>query len=174
MLLEFVATIASAFGAAGVVMMLNILVGRRLPGWSIPAAAGLGMLAFAVWSEYSWYGRVTAQLPDGVVVASVNETTAWYRPWSFFAPQVNRLIAVDHRFDRRNPAVPGQVLTNSVLMARWEPSRQFGAVFDCVDSRRADLMDEVVFGENGTLDGVVWVQLESDDAVLNAACVEEG
>ncbi|WP_407353206.1 hypothetical protein [Luteimonas sp. R10] len=170
MLLEFIAIIAAGFGLGGVVLALNFLVRKRLPGWAMPAAAGAGMLAMAVWLEYSWLHRVTATFPDEVEVASTNELRVWYRPWTYVVPQTSRLIAIDHRFDRRNPAMPDQVLTQVLLVARWEPSRQFGAVFDCAGRRRADLVDEVVFGENGAPLNARWIPLAEDDGLLRAAC----
>lgn len=170
MLLEFIAIIAAGFGLAGLVLMLNVVVRKRLPGWAMPASAGLGMLAMAVWLEYSWLDRVTAQYPAEVEIASTNEVRAWYRPWTYAVPQVNRLIAIDHRFDRRNPAHPDQVLTQVLLVGRWEPARQFGVVFDCAGGRRADLVDQVRFAEDGSLVNAPWRALQPDDPVLRAAC----
>ena len=170
MLLELVAIVAAGFGLAGLVLVFNILMRKRLPGWAIPAAAGAGMLAMAVWLEYSWLDRVTATFPDQVEVASTNELRVWYRPWTYVVPQTSRLIAIDHRFDRRNAALPDQVLTQVLLVARWEPSRQFGAVFDCGGRRRADLVDEVVFDESGSPRNARWIALADDDSLLRAAC----
>lgn len=170
MLLEFIAIIAAGFGLAGLALMLNVLLRKRLPGWVMPASAGVGMLAMAVWLEYSWLDRVTANYPQEVEVASTNAVRAWYRPWTFVVPQVNRLIAIDHRFDWRNPAHPDQVLTQVLLVGRWEPSRQFAVVFDCAARRRADLVDQVRFGEDGSLENAQWRVLREDDPVLRAAC----
>src|SRR3546814_10738443 len=101
------------------------------------------MLLMAVWLEYSWLERTTTAFPDGVEVASTNQVRSWYRPWTYAVPLTNRLIAVDHRFDRRHAGVPDRVLTRVILAGRWEPMRQYGVVFDCNLDRRADLLDEV-------------------------------
>lgn len=170
MLLEFIAIIAGGFGLAGLVMTLNFLVGKRLPGWAVPAAAGAGMLAMAIWLEYSWFERVTSSYPEGVEVASTNQTRSWYRPWTFVVPLTNRLIAIDHRASRRNPSHPDMVLTQVVLAGRWEPTRQFGAMFDCTGHRRADLLDQVVFEEDGTLRNASWHALDPADPMLRTAC----
>ena len=170
MLLEFIAIIAAGFGLAGIALTLNFIVRKRLPGWVVPAAAGLGMLAMAIWLEYSWFERATSAYPDGVEIASTNQTRSWYRPWTYVVPLTNRLIAIDHRFDRRNPAHPDMVLTQVVLAGRWEPSRQFGAMFDCAGNRRADLLDQVVFEDDGTLRNATWHALAADDPVLRTAC----
>ncbi|MBS7457095.1 hypothetical protein [Coralloluteibacterium stylophorae] len=170
MLLEFVAILAAGFALAGIALTLNVLLRRRLPKWVVPASAGAGMLAMAIWLEYSWFERVTANLPQEVEVVSTNRLRAWYRPWTYVVPQVNRLIALDHRFDRRNPALPDQVLTRVLLLGRWEPSRQFGVVLDCAGARRADLTDEVAFAPDGGLAGARWIALPVDDALLRGAC----
>ncbi len=170
MLLEFIAIIAAGFGLAGIALSVNIALRRRLPQWIVPAAAGAGMLLMAIWLEYSWFDRTTATFPEGVEVASTNQVRSWYRPWTYVVPLTNRLIAVDRRFDRRHVDRPGQVLTRVILAGRWEPTRQFGAVYDCNAHRRADLLDEVELDDNGGLKNAQWVQLRADDAVLRTAC----
>ncbi len=170
MLLEFIAIIAAGFGLAGIALSVNIALRRRLPQWIVPAAAGGGMLLMAIWLEYSWLERTTGTFPEGVEVASTNEVRSWYRPWTYVVPLTNRLIAVDRRFDRRHPDRPGQVLTRVILAGRWEPTRQFGAVYDCNAHRRADLLDQVELDDSGDLRNAKWVQLSADDAVLRTAC----
>ena len=70
MLLDLIATLAAAFGCAGLALAARLISRGRLPRWIVPMSAGLGMLLFSVWNEYTWFDRVTAQLPETVVVAS--------------------------------------------------------------------------------------------------------
>lgn len=170
MLLELIAIISAGFALAGLALMLNFILGKRLPGWIFPAAAGVGMLVMSVWLEYSWLDRITATYPAEVEVVSTNNVQAWYRPWTYVVPQVNRLIAIDHRFERRHPARPGQVLTRVLLVGRWVPARPFAVVFDCATRRRADLGDEVKLADDGSLVNAQWRTLGDDDPVLEAAC----
>lgn len=170
MLFELIATLAAGFCLAGLALTLRWLLRGRTPAWLVPAAAGLGMLSYAIWSEYTWLDRAEASLPEGVVVASHNEVRAWYRPWTYARPLSDRLIAVDRRESRRNPALPGQVLTRVLLMGRWAPTHAVAAVFDCEGKRRADLVDGVRFDEAGALQGAQWIPLPAHDPVLLAAC----
>jgi len=170
MFLELIAILAAGFGLAGIALSINIALRRRLPQWIVPAAAGAGMLLMAIWLEYSWFERTTGTFPEGVEVASSNQVRSWYRPWTYVVPLSNRLIAIDSRFDRRHADRPGQVLTRVILAGRWEPTRQFGAVYDCIGHRRADLLDQVELREDGSLGNATWVQLSADDAALRIAC----
>lgn len=170
MFLELIAIVAAGFGLAGIALTLNFIAGRRLPKWIFPASAGAGMLLMAIWLEYSWLERTAGSFPQGVEVASTNQVRSWYRPWTYVVPLTNRLIAVDRRFDRRHADLPGQVLTRVILAGRWEPTRQFGVVYDCQRHRRADLLDQVELADDGRLENASWVQLPADDAVLRTAC----
>lgn len=173
MLFELIAVFASGFCLAGLALTLRWLLRGRTPVWLVPAAAGLGMLSYSVWSEYSWLDRVRATLPATAEVVSTNEVQAWYRPWTYVVPQVNRLIAIDRAELKRNPAQPGKVLAGVMLMGRWEPTRKIGVMFDCVEAKRADLLDGVQFDESGALQGARWIDLDAADPLLAAVCRED-
>ncbi len=173
MLFELFAALAAGFCLAGLALTLRWLLRGKIPAWLVPAAAGLGMLSYAVWSEYSWADRVRATLPPTAEVLSSNEIQVWYRPWTYAVPQVNRLIAVDRAEFKRNPEHPGKVLASVILMGRWEPTRRVGAMVDCGARRRADLLDGVRFDEAGDLVDARWIDLPEDDPLLAAACREE-
>ena len=170
MLLEFIATIALGLGVAGLIMALNLLLGRRLPRWFVPAGAGLAMILFLVYLEYSWAPRTAAQLPEGVIVTSKSSQTMWYRPWTYVRPLSLRMVVVDTRRNRTHPAWPERVMTTLVLFERWMPTREVPVVFDCERQRRADLHARVELGEDGRLDGADWISLDADDVALRSAC----
>lgn len=172
MFLDFIATMAAAFAAAGIVLVLVRVVRLRLPKWILPFAAGAAMIGYAVWSEYSWFPRVTAALPDSVVVASRNEATGWWRPWTYAAPLTSRFIAVDRASIRSHSAVPGQRMVNVLLVARWQGTVTVPVLYDCEAARRADLIDGAEFGTDGSVVGAEWRELPADDPVMRAACSE--
>jgi len=173
MFLELVAVIVAGFAAAGLMMTLNFIVARRLPRALIPIAAGLAMIGMAVWSEYNWFERNRANLPDGFEIVVTNESRAAWRPWTYLYPFTDRFIAVQPDAAMTNPAAPGQVLVELFVFGRWAPIARVPVLVDCAGSRRADVIDGIEFSDSGTVEGADWVELAADDPLLAVLC-EEG
>jgi hypothetical protein len=169
MFLELIAAIAAAFAAAGLALALNRLSGGRLPRWAMPAAAGAALLGYAVWSEYSWYGRVSGALPEGVRVTYANEARALWRPWTYLAPVVNRFVALDTDSIRRNPDVPHQRVADLYFYGRWSPRRGVQVVVDCREGRIAPL-PTAEFDDAGAAVRAAWEAPLPGDRTLEAAC----
>ena len=170
MLLELIATVVLGLGAAGLVMALNVLSGKRLPAWMIPAGAGAAMLAFIIFMEYSWAERTRDGLPEGVVIASISSESMWYRPWTYLRPLSLRMVAVDTRRNRHHPDQPQQVMSTVLLLGRWMPVHEIPVVFDCATKRRADLHAGVEMLADGSLANADWRSLDADDPALEIAC----
>jgi len=170
MLLELIATVVLGLGAAGLLMALNVVSGKRLPAWLIPAGAGAAMLVFIIFMEYSWAERTRNGLPDGVEVASVSSESMWYRPWTYLRPLSLRMVAVDTRRNRHHPDRPQQVMTSVLLLGRWMPVHEIPVVFDCAGNRRADLHAGVELLEDGSLANADWRRLDAADPALEVAC----
>ncbi len=174
MLLDFVAAIAAGLGAAGLMMGLRFLSGQRLPMYWVSGLAGVAMISMMVYLEYSWAGRTIEQLPEGVVVTAESQEAMWYRPWTYAKPLTLRLVAIDTRRNRHHAQQPQQVMTTVMLLGRWLPIREIPVVYDCQNQRRADLSAEVMFGDDGTLVGASWMELEENDRALAIACANMG
>jgi len=174
MLIDFISTLSVAFGVAGVLLIANLVVkrltGQPLPKWLIPAGIGAGMIAFGVWNEYTWYSRVSGQLPEEVVVAAAPPERAWYRPWTYVVPLKLRFAAVDRGAMVRSTADEDLAVAPVFLVERWAPTRQVTVAFDCAGQRRADLGPGAEIGQDGTLDSVDWRAVGPDDALLKTAC----
>ncbi|HEU0220649.1 MAG TPA: hypothetical protein VFR34_00355 [Paracoccaceae bacterium] len=170
MLVELVSTLALGFGAAGIVLLLNRLLGRRLPRWSLPAAIAFSVIGYQVWLDYSWFGRTAAALPEGMeVTVAVDEPAPW-RPWSYFFPQIVRFAAIDAGGARRHEGQPDLRIADLYLFQRRGPAVTVPQLYDCGHGRRADLGDGVAFGPDGAPQGAVWTDLAPDDAALRALC----
>lgn len=170
MVLELLAAVVAGTALAGIVMIARLVLKDRLPRWSVPAAAGLGMLAFTVWNEYDWSRRAEASLPEGVAIAWRNEERTAIRPWTLLAPTTTRLAAVDLRNPLTHPDAPGQVLVRVVMFGRFVPGAEIPVVFDCAEGRSAELRGGGAFAEDGRIAEAAWRDLPQDDPVLRTAC----
>ncbi|WP_170324633.1 hypothetical protein [Ruegeria arenilitoris] len=170
MFLELIGTIFAGFAFAGVVMVLNKLTGGRLPRWAAPVAAGLGMIGMTIASEYSWYDRTVETLPDGMEIVQEVESRAFYRPWTYAVPFVDRFAAIDTVSVRTNEQVPQQRLVDMYFFGRWAPISKLPVAVDCASNSRASLADGVEFGDDGHLINVDWLSVEDGDPIIEATC----
>ena len=171
MLYEFIAAIVAGLAIAGIATGLRWLSRGSLPRWMIPAAAGLGMLSYAIWSEYSWFNRLTNTMPPEIAVTWQHEDRSPWRPWSYYKPVIDRFTAIDTRSVQRHQDQPGNVMVDVIIAARWQPSARLKTVYDCNAKRRADLLGEgVAIADDGAIIGAVWADLPVDDPALVVAC----
>ncbi len=173
MFLELVATFVVGMAAAGVVMLVKRVTGGLLARWAIPACAGAAMIAYTIYSEYNWYTRTVANLPEGMEIATTVEKKAVYRPWTYITPYIDRFAAVDVATAMTNEELPDYKIVSVVFMGRWSPVSKVRMLFDCVGNRRVDLVEGRDLGDDGlpTNEGA-WVPLEADDPLLTTACKE--
>lgn len=165
MLFEFIATLALGGGVAGLAMLLRKLSRGHLPKWITPAAAGLGMLAFTIWSEYNWFPRTLAGLGPNAEAVQTVDRSQWWRPWTFAAPVTTRFIAID---PDRTQIKDGTAFTTLFLLSRWQEGLAVPAAFDCAAGLRADQVTGL--GDEGALAEANWITVGVDDPALRAAC----
>jgi len=170
MFLELVAAIVAGVAAAGVVMILNKLLGGRLAKWLMPVVAGLTMLGVTIANEYGWFPRTKAALPSGFTIAETVESKAYYRPWTYIVPYVERFAAIDGQTIKTHDERPGWKLAELYLFGRWAPVHKFPILADCPGQRRAALTDGVGFDEDGGIEGVNWVPVSAPDPILTTIC----
>lgn len=165
MFLILVAVIFAGLAGAGAAMIASRLSGGRLPRWTVPAAAGVAMLAATIASEYAWYARVSASLPDGIHVVQVAKASAPWRPWTYLQPLTTRFVAVDTGSVRPNADDPALRIVDLYLYARWAPVQGVQVAVDCTQGRRADPARD---GAGPT----IWRDVGPNDPVLRAACAD--
>lgn len=170
MFIELIATVFAGIAAAGLLMLVNIALGRRLPRWLTPVAAGLGMIAATISNEYTWYGRTADALPEGMKVAVTVEEQSWIRPWTQAWPYTERFVAIDTGNAMTNENLPGQVLTDLYFFGRWAPVNKAPMLFDCTAHRSALLIDGADFAQGGTVSDAQWQPLPEDDPILGIVC----
>ena len=171
MFFELIAAFAAGFLGAGLALVAGWLSGGRLPRWLMPVMAGVGMIGYAIWSEYTWFDRTAAAMPPGVEVTFVNEVSAFWRPWTYALPVVDRFAAVDTASIRTNPDVPDARIADMLFAQRWMPNRLVPVMFDCAGGRHAPLAT-VTFTPDGGIGEGLWSRAGPDDAALSAACAK--
>lgn len=173
MAVEILAAIVAAVAMAGIGLMLRKLSGGRLPRWIVPVFAGLGLLGFTVWSEYDWFSRVSAQLPEGVIVVAAEESSSPLRPWSFVAPMTTAFIAMDTRATVAHPDAPSLRLVQLYSFVRWQNTSDGFMIVDCANARQVLVAEGVTVTPDGDLTGGTWTVAGPDDKVQTAACKED-
>jgi hypothetical protein len=170
MTLELVAAIIAAVGMAGIALGLRRLTGGRLPKWSVPLAAGLGLLGFTFWNEYSWYVRVSAQLPAEMAVVWQARDGQILRPWTYAVPLTTRFVALDRREIALNRDLPDLRMATLYSFARWQPMQSALVAVDCAKRQLALMVEGAVISPQGQLTGAVWTAPAADDATVTTVC----
>lgn len=170
MALELLAAIIAAVGMAGIAIAIRKLTRNRLPKWIVPAAAGLGMIGFAVLSEYGWYGRSATSLPEGVTVLRAEKGSSPMRPWTFFAPITLKFSALDGRAASVHPANENLRMARVFHFERWAPTRDSMLIVDCSEGRQVAVTAGVEIDISGNLTGAEWQSGEAD--VLGPVCTK--
>ena len=163
--LTLLAALAVAVLAACVAFILRRLTGL-FPRWIIPASAGLAMLGFTLWNDYTWFGRIVAGLPDSVRVADTFGSGNVLQPWSLLVAPVSRFRAVDLASLTRVSAEPEIRHVAVFLVARFAPTFVAPQLFDCTRGARAD----AVPGADALPSEGAWTPLEPADPLLRAVC----
>lgn len=165
MFFELIAVFVAGFAGAGAAMLLRKATGGRLPRWLVPLGAGAAMLIATISSEYSWYGRTAAALPEGMAVAQTVESRALWRPWTYAFPLTDRFVAVDVKGLRENEQTAGLYLAEMAFFGRWKPVTQVQIMVDCTGHRRAD----PTLGDGAE---PVWRDVGPEDPVVRTVCAE--
>ncbi len=164
MIWELLATVFSGLGAAGLVMGIRVFF-KRLPKWFVPAGAGLGMLFFQVYSEYTWFDHTRSLLPASTVVVAEAPETAFYKPWTYYQPQILKFIAVDAT-QTVKIGDSGQVLqTNLYFFERRMSAKTLPVVIDCQNQLQTHYLQEAELS-----DPKAWGKTEYTDKIVQVVC----
>lgn len=165
MFLELIATFCAGLGAAGAMLLLGF-VWKSMPRWLVPAVGGLGMILFTIWSEYSWGGRTIDGLPEGLQVIETHADTYPFKPWTYAFPQTTRILAVDTSSTQTNEEVPGVVLVDLYLFARWRATGMIPQLINCNTAQWADVTDDSL----EDAETANWHDLGEADPLITAVC----
>ncbi|HOV04762.1 MAG TPA: hypothetical protein PLJ34_03025 [Hyphomicrobiales bacterium] len=170
MLMNLIITFLIGVGVVGTLHGIFRILGRKAPRWLLPAAAGLAMIGYQVWNEYTWFSRTTALLPETIVVGQAYAQPSVFKPWSYLIASTDRFSAIDRAKVRRNPNAPGYVLAEVLLVSQLAETVTTLQIFDCEMPRRADIAASTTFGEDGLPTNPEWIELAADDPLRAIAC----
>lgn len=159
-------------GAAAALFTWLFFRTRRqpMPRKLLPLVVGAAMLAYGIWSEYSWSSRTAAALPAGVVVIDEIAESHLWKPWTYLFPEVSRMIAIDRNGMRRNERFPGLVMVDVVLLERWLAARQVVQIIDCPNARIADATATAELTEGALPPAGDWAELRRSSSLYRAVC----
>lgn len=106
---NLVATVFAGLGAAGIALAIRSLTRKKAPKWIIPVFAGLGMMAYQVYIEYTWFDHMKSRLPAEAEVVSTQSHSTWWRPWSYVLPQITSFTVLDRQSIERQSTDQGEV-----------------------------------------------------------------
>lgn len=170
MLFNLVGVIVAGIAAAGSIMLVFRIMRRRPPRWLVPVAAGLAMIVFHLWNEYTWFDRVAGGLPEQVVVAEHYTYESALQPWTLVRPRINRFAAVDRSTIRRNEQAPGYVMADVLLVGRLDPTARVTQLYDCQAARRTDIGASTKVDERGLPVDATWIDAETDRNLFRLIC----
>lgn len=166
MFFELIATFAVGIGAAGLALVLGHLSRGRLPRYAAPIVAGIAMLIYAIWSEYTWANRTMSTLPESVEVVSEVKEARFWKPWTYVVPQVTRMMVLDRAGVQTNPTAPSILLADIYLFGRWAVPVKRPQLVDCANAARADVSEAALADPSQA----EWITVGEDDPVIEALC----
>lgn len=154
------AMIVAGFLFAGLAMPIKMFY-KKTPKWFIPIMAGLGMMSYQVYSEYSWFADTSAKLPDGSQVVATVPSSTWFRPWSYIKPQIFQFVVLD----TANVVAIDETTKQAQVyfFERRLPAQKLDVLFDCQKG-------EQTYVVNNDLSRLNWEKLPYTDKALALVC----
>ncbi len=170
MIVQFISAIALAILALLFCWAIFRTFKKPMPKHLYPIVAAVSVIAYGIYSEYTWADRTIAQLPDTIKVVHELAGTSIFSPWSFVIARTDRLSMIDKATIRRNDDLPDHVMTELLLMQRFAPVIRVPQLVDCTGQRRTDVTGNATFDESGLPNNAQWEHLDSDHPLLRVLC----
>lgn len=172
MIWHLVAAIVAALGGAGVALLLRSLTRKLLPKWIIPVFAGVGMLAYTIHYEYTWFDYTQARLPEGSLVVSSEKGEMLWRPWTVKFPMPLVYTVLDSANAQIADTVQGRVAR--FVLYRFEKQHLLSTVSS--GSYQLFCNERTMFrlNEQGQAKFESMSELAADAPLYRAVCVGNG
>ncbi|MHC8492296.1 hypothetical protein ACTU44_06210 [Thalassospira sp. SM2505] len=164
-------TVVVGFAAAGVVMLLFRLWGRKAPKYVVPFVAAVAMFGYMIWDEYSWFDRYDARLPQNIDVIQIFTDENPFAPWTLISAPINRFTAIDRDKLVPNPANPDERRVTTLLLKKGAETLALTHLVDCTTGKRGYITPDNNLDDNGfPTDMKEWFDMDADDPLRAAVC----
>jgi hypothetical protein len=134
-----VVAVCIAFAAAGLSLLAAKLARRRLPALGVLGIAAAAVVASLTWIRYGWADQMRSSLPAEVRVIREVKTRSLLEPWTYVAPRVTAMVAIDDSKTLRHPGHPGVVMVTLIHAERYAETLSLRVLVDCPRERYAAL-----------------------------------
>ena len=98
MILTVIGTLMVGVSTACFAYIIARLFRRKLPRGMMAAIGGATMLGYIVWTDFTWFERVTAPfLREQAVILSSHTNSSFLRPWTLLRPTTDRFMVLGTR-----------------------------------------------------------------------------
>lgn len=171
MIWHLIAAVVAALGGAGIALLLRTLTRKLLPTWIVPVFAGLGMLAYTIHYEYTWFDYKKARLPEGSVVVSSETGEMFWRPWTAMFPMPLAYTVLDGANAQIEDTVQGRIAR--FVLYRFEKQH----LMSTVKSETYQLLcnEKVMFrlNEAGQARFETMAELKEDAPLYRSICAKD-
>lgn len=168
---NIISLVAVGAGAAGLLHgIYRLLMRRKPPKFIVPLSAGLAMIVFHIWNEYSWYGRTADMLPPSIEIVDTLSVKEFWAPWTYIFPKTNGFVALDRASTQQNAKLPGFVMATTMFVKRAEDTLITHIIINCAERRWMAIFEGTNFDENGLPLSPEWAPFESNTHMAEAAC----
>lgn len=170
MIFHLVSVFVAAIAAAGCVVLVYRLIGRKPPKYMLPAAAAAAMFFVNIYAEYNWFYTTRDGLPENIKVVQTFDKSVPWSPWTYLWPRIERFTAVDVASVKTNPSHPGYVVAETHLVQKGKETLTILHLFDCGQGRIAAVSPNTEFDETGLPKEDNWEPLNKAHPMMAAVC----
>ncbi len=167
---NIISIISIGLGIAGCIMAVFKVFGHKSPRYLIPLSAGLAMVIFTIWNEYSWYGRSVETLPDDVIVVKELPASSMLYPWTLVFPSVEKYILMDTLKIQRHKTHQDFVMAETAVISRYADPLRGLHMFNCALGTRADISPTTKFDDQGMPIDVTWIKEDTLGVMYTRVC----
>lgn len=169
MFIDVLIAACAAFAAAGILLAVFKLTGRKAPRTLLMAVAAVAIVGVTATLRYQWADNTEKLLPPEMVVIERLTFSNLIEPWSVVHPVTDRLVVLDRGSILRNAAHPDMVMVDVLLVDRAADTMVARHLVDCRNRRDAVVPpDADLSGE--TLPGDLTWGSDAPAALYDLAC----